>query len=283
MFKKLVVGFIFVLGIGISGCSNPSKTYEQAKSAMNEEKWEEAIELFNTIPDYEDSTKLSQNCEIEKEKHEKADYDFLDTMSEAIMTRYEKSQNGETLETCISYDLTTLDKYKEAEFYDEQLQKLALQYIEGVELQKASLTEEPGQRQMRDYEGKVKRFNALKLLTDNYGLLKDNIDYQVNYYNEADKIEQEYEAFKEIEATLQDIFVTAEAIDYSTARVSYNNTTNHNFNLYIHFTFKNKAGDVLTSTDEYYEIKAQSTNKLDFYIPEGTFSWDYYTEEYIFQ
>lgn len=283
MVKRLLIGLIFTLGISISGCSNPSKTYEQAKTAMSEEKWDEAIGLFDTISDYEDSKKLSQDCKIEKEKHEKADYDFLDTMTEAVMTRYKKSQNDESLEICISYDLTTLSKYKEAEFYDKELQKLALEYISGVELQKESLTTELGQRQMKNYEGKVKRFNALKSLTDNYGLLKDNVDYQVNYYNEADKLSQEYEAFKEIEATLQDIFATAEPVDYSTARVTYNNTTNHNFDMFIYFTFKNEAGEILTSTEEYYKIHAQSTNKLDFYVPEDTFSWDYYTEEYIFQ
>lgn len=277
--KKYVLALCLLCAC-LVGCSNPKKTYEEATEAMNAEQWNQAIELFGSIPDYEDSEQLIAKCQEEKGKREKADYEFLDTMAEVIMSRYEKSQQGESIETCVSYDLAALNKYKDAEFYDPELKELALQYIEGDELQLEALSEKVGSQQYKNYEGIARRYTALKAMTDNYGLLKDNIDYQVNYYNEVDDVVSDRDAYIEVSESLTDLLSTAVYVDQYTGRVTYQNTTDYDFELYLYFTFYNANGSVIETTTEYYLIYGQTTNQLDFYIPEGTSTVDYAGEIY---
>lgn len=281
MVNKKYALAICLLCVCLVGCSNPKNIYEEATKAMNAEQWDQAIELFSSISDYEDSEQLIAKCQEEKGKHEKADYEFLDTMAEVIMSRYEKSQQGESIETCVSYDLAALNKYKDAEFYDQELKELALQYIEGDELQLEALSEKVGHQQYKNYEGIVRRYTALKEMTDNYGLLKDNIDYQVNYYDEVDDVVSERDAYIEISETNKDLLSTIEYVDQYTNRVTYQNITDHDFELYLYFTFYNTSGSVIETTVEYYLIYGQTTNQLDFYVPEGACTVDYAGEIYL--
>ena len=272
-----------VLFTFLCACSSKANKYDDALIAMNNEEWDIAISLLTDL-EYEDSQELLDSCIIEKGMHEKSDYEFLDAIGESIMKRYQKSENGDSIESCIDVELEILGKFKEAEFYDEELKSLALEYISGVELQKKSLSESYGIQQLPKEEGYVKRLNVLKKLTDNYGLLEDNVDYKATYYNKVDDANKEYEALKAIEDDLSLFFDELEGSDWvddTTQRIVIKNNTKFDYDMKIFFTYYDKNGVVVDTWTGYYEnIKSETKYNVDFYFPRNAVKWEFYTEEY---
>lgn len=218
--------------------------------------------------------------------HIHSDYDFLDAMSVSLMKRYDKAEKTDDLEKCIEIEIASLNEFKNADFYDENLKKLALAYIEGVETEKESLTQEDGEKQIKKQEGYVKRLNALKSLTDEYGLLKDNVDYIATYYNNVEKENEKFIAFKEIENDLEKQFVdkeiTSDYVNDYTQRLVLKNNTQYDYDLIMYFTFYDKKGTIVDTTSEYYDnVEAGKKVNLDFYFPENASTFKFYTEEYI--
>ncbi|MDE6111765.1 MAG: hypothetical protein K2F65_07610 [Eubacterium sp.] len=278
-----IIIILCVLFTLLCACSSKANKYDDALIAMNNEEWDIAISLLTGL-EYEDSQELLEGCIKEKGMHEKADYEFLEAIGESVMKRYQKSENGDSIESCINIELEILSKFKEAEFYDEELRILALEYISGVELQKKSLSESNGGQQLPKEEGYVKRLNALKKLTDNYGLLEDNVDYKATYYNKVDDANKEYEALKAIENDLSLFFDKLESsdwIDETTQRIVIKNNTKYDYDMKIFFTYYDKNGVILDTWTGYYEnIKSKTKYNIDFYYPLYAVQWNYYTEEY---
>lgn len=258
-------------------------SYDNGILAMNNEEWDKAIECFTGLQ-YNDSEDLLSQCVKEKGMHENADYSFLETMSEALMKRYEISKETDDAEMCVGVELEMLGDFKDQTFYDEKLKKIATQYIDGVELEKESFGKSNGRKQLTYYEGRAKRFEMLKLLTDNYGFLSDNVDYKVAYYNVADEEIEYYKALKEIETDLDEQFkdeINVES-DGLNAQFQIKNNTEYNYDILIHFTFYGADGSVVGTDERYYEdVFAGKNYNIDFCFPSDADSFDYYTEEYL--
>lgn len=282
--KKIYALFICLVAILIlSGCSNQEDTYNLGKEAMNNGDWDKAIECFTDI-EYEDSKELLAQCTKEKGMNEKSDYAFLDAIGKSIMKRYETSLITDDYDKCTSIELEIISKFKDADFYDSNLQKLAIDYINAVELERQSLTEPEGQQQLKYYEGHSKRFEIMKTLTDNYGLLEDNVDYKTNYYNKADTETKRYSAYKLVEEDLHKQLgddVEADFIDDLTFRIKIKNNTEYNYDMMMHFIFYDENETIVDTNEIYYEdIVAGKSYNLDFYFPENADHFDYHTEEY---
>lgn len=280
-FLSVIICVIIITTL-FSACQSSESKYSAGLEAMNNENWDMAIEYFTDL-NYEDSEDLLEKCKTEKGMHEKSDYDFLNTMSESIMKRYEKAENGGTVEDCVDLEIEMLGKFKNAEFFDKDLQALALSYIEGLEIEKESITLDQGFQQLRKQEGTAKRFATLKSLTDNYGLLEDNVDYRTNYYNKAEIEFSNYNALKAIEEDISKQFegLVSEYVDYYTERIVLKNNTEYDYDMYMHFTFYDKNGTIIDTYEAFYEnIKNGKKYNLDFYWPENAETFDWYTEEY---
>lgn len=268
----------------VDSVSDEISQYNKGVKSMKNNDWDDAIKYFSDIQ-YKDSSVLLEKCKKEKGMHENSDYDFLETMSKSIMKRYEASEENDDREKCIEIELEMIGDFKNKTFYDLELKQLADDYIDGVEIEKKSLTETDGNKQLKYYEGHAKRFKTLKKLTDNYGLLNDNIDYKTNYYNQADKEIEYYTAYKEIEADLKEQFgenVLCDYVDDVTSRIRIKNNTKYDYDMTIHFVFYDGDDTIVETNEVYYEdIKAGKKYNLDFYFPINAESFDYYTEEYI--
>ena len=300
LFALMLILCILMVGCSNNNENNPSsdtnpttdttsvleEKYNTGVEAMNSGDWEAAIACFSEL-DYQDSKDLLDKCITEKGMHEKSDYTFLEAMGESLMKRYEMSEKTDDAQKCVETELEMIAKYKEAEFYDSELQKLAVSYIEGVEIEKQSFSEEYGHMQLKYYEGHAKRFEALKKLTDNYDFLADNVDYKVNYYNKADEEISAYTAIQEIEADLDKQIgenTECEWLDDVNCRIQICNNTKYNYDMLMHFIFKDVDGAITYTNDMYYEdIQAGTKYNLDFYFPENADSVEWYTEEYIKQ
>ena len=289
--KKIISVLLFTLCLLLVGCDSNDENakkekYKDGIEAMSKADYNAAIECFSGL-DYQDSKDLLDKCKEEKGKHEKSDYAFLETMGESLMLRYEMAEENVDVQKCVETELEMIYKYKDAEFFDSKLQELANEYIKGVEIEKQSLSEEHGQQQLKYYEGHAKRFDALKKLTDNYGFLVNNVDYKVNYYNKAEIEIGNYTAIQEIEADLNKQFgkiIDFKKIDDVNGRIRIKNNTQYNYDMSVHFIFKDSDGAITYTNDMYYEdVKAGEKYNLDFYYPENAEEVEFYTEEYIQQ
>lgn len=270
----LLISFLF------SACQTTQNKYDRAVKYMEQSDWDSAIEYLTDL-NYENSKELLKECNM----HKCADYDFLNDMSISLMKRYDKAEKTNDLENCIEIELVSIQKYKESEFFDKELQRIALSYIEGVETEKESLTENDSEKQLKKEEGYVKRLNALKELTDKYNFLSDNIEYRAAYYNKVDEANENYTALKAIEEDIGKQFkdgLVADYVDEYTARIKLKNNTKYAYDLTIYFTFYNEKGTIVETTTEYYDnVKAGKSVNLDFYFPEEAETFDWYTEEFI--
>lgn len=274
---------VLIVACFLSGCSKQESIYNAGKEAMRNGDWEKAIECFSDT-DFSDSKDLLAQCTKEQGMHEKADYDFLAAISEGIMKRKEASEKTDDIEVCTSIELELIGKFKDAEFYDSELQSLAEDYINAVELEKQALKESDGNKQLKYYQGHSKRFEIMKTLTDNYGMLADNVDYKANYYNKADKEAETYSAYQLVEKDLQEQLVENpkfEMIDELTARITIQNHTEYDYDMRMHFIFYDAKDTVIFTNDYYYEnIVAGKKYNLDFDYPDNAAGFDFYTEEY---
>ncbi len=274
---------LFVVNSQTNIFASDKTKYNLGVEAMNSSNWDNAIELFTDL-DYADSNELLEKCVKEKGMNENADYKFLESISTSILKRYAKSKDDDGLESCVDYELQMLEKYRYELFYDNRLKELSTHYLEGLDMEKESITLPKGEQQLKKYEGTSIRFNTLKSLTDEYGLLKNNNEYMSEYYAKAEQQEKEYEMLKTIETDLHkqlgdDLEVVY--VDETTYRISFHNHTDYTFNMLMGFTFYDENGTIIDTTEEYYKnIKGNTKYNLDFYFPLNAERFDYYTEEY---
>ena len=156
--------------------------YALGNLAMESEDWDLAISYFEDL-DYEDSADLLETCTREKGMNENADYDFLAAIEESILDRLETSSSGTSnYASLVNTELSYLEEFADATFYDDELKSIAEKYIEGLYLQKEALSAEyEFEYQSNWYRGKVYREEALVALYENYDFLTDNNDFIASY------------------------------------------------------------------------------------------------------
>ena len=273
----------------LSSCATKESRYNSGKEAMSSNNWDEAIECFSGN-DYENSEELLSEAVKEKGMNEKSDSAFLKDMGVSLMKRYEKSEQKSTFDKTYPFiELTQIGKYKNADFYDPELKKLAGDYINGVELEIESFEKDVNYDQLKYYEGHAKRFKTLKALTDNYGFLKNNVDYMVNYYNMAEKEEKRYSAYKAVLEDLEKQFnknPTAKNIENTLYyAIKIKNNTKYTYDMEVSYIFYDINECIVgTDTVNYYNIIAGRSYDLnvDFPVNANTYDIYYYSVDFDF-
>lgn len=244
MYRKkysVVCLLLLVLSCLLSACGNgKSEKYDEAISLMDNNNYNEAIEIFTELVDYEDSstklleckyalgqeaiateewetaisyfTDLNYNdsnellakCEKEKGMHENADYDFLADLEESILKRIATvSTTNHDNTTVVNTELVYVGKYQDATFYDSDLAILAKKYIEGLNIQKAALRKENTyELQIEWQRGLVYRYETLRDLYETYDFLADNTDFIAIYISNCDDQRALLDAYDTLEADI---------------------------------------------------------------------------------
>lgn len=246
--------------------------YALGQQAMENEDWASAIEFFTGLA-HSDSEDLLAFCSIEKEKHEKADYAFLADLEESVIRRMEMNSREKTDNlTLVATELAFVEKYYNMEFYDADLQNLAVKYIDGLYEQKQALDMEyQYEIDIAWLRGMVARYKALNSLYEQYGFMKDNNDFIGTYVAQVDRVNSELAGYLLID---DDIGRQIDAMADKTFKYSSNylwteltNNTKYTFDLHFNLRMydKNDVAYKITSA-VIQDIKPGETYKLNFYV-----------------
>lgn len=105
-----------------------SRNYNSAKELFKEEKFQEALEMFTELGDYEDSAEMVEKCEYELS----VDGQFMRSLSKGLMARWAES-DAQAEQGFIGEDPDLYSKYCEIEL--EQVKDFANQTFDNSELE----------------------------------------------------------------------------------------------------------------------------------------------------
>lgn len=289
--KTLVISIIVVLllaallGIYYYLSTSDKRNYEKANALYKEQNYEEALVLYESLGDYEDSVQLSEKCNIEFEMTRNADYDFLNTIEESALDRMETTaKENYSKQQVVDTELAYLEKFENETFYDEELQKLAQKYIEGLRMQKQSLSAEfESDKQIEWQRGLVTREEVLCSLYEEYQLLTDNSDFIAHYIKSYDEDKRILDAYDAIEATLLSQISAenfAPDVKYygedAELFFTFKNNTEYTFSTVYKFSFVNANNILFQSTDVAVEnIKPGQSYIVSVYVDHSNCDTDY--------
>jgi hypothetical protein len=245
--------------------------YNLGSDAMNSEEWDTAINYFDSL-DYNDSSELLKYCTREKGMHENADYDFLTTLQESILSRIQVAKSGDNdLTTAVNTELAYMEKFKNATFYDSNLQALAMEYVDGLSIQKDALKKEHEYEYQIEWQrGLVKRCDVLNTLYNQYEFLNDNVDFVGVYITQYDDQKNLLEAYDAIESdistqTNSDNFEWTLDGHYLSCTIT--NNTSYQYSTVFDFYFYDSNNTMFESNSVYIEgIKPGSNYIVSVYI-----------------
>lgn len=238
----VAVVVIAVAAIAYYVLTTDSRNYNSAKELFEEEKFQEALEIFAELGDYEDSAEMVEKCEYELS----IDGQFMRSLSKGLMARWAES-DAQAEQGFIGEDPDLYSKYCELEleqvgdfadqtFDNSELEADAKQYIEYL-----NQAQEATKFYTVDYttfstqwaDTYANRTILLKKFVDDYGLVvkeeyQDTLDDLLVEASAAqeqidikDSIQKMTEQFK--------IETTEDEWGYKTYKISMKNTTDRTF------------------------------------------------------
>lgn len=219
-----------------------SRNYNSAKELFKEEKFQEALEMFTELGDYEDSSEMVEKCEYELS----VDGQFMRSLSKGLMARWAESDTqaeqgfiGEDPDLYSKYceiELEQVEDFADQMFNNSELEADAKQYIEYL-----NQAQEATKFYTVDYttfstqwaDTYANRTILLKKFVDDYGLVvkeeyQDTLDDLLVDASAAqeqidvkDSIQKMTEQFK--------IETTEGEWGYKTYKISMKNTTDRTF------------------------------------------------------
>ncbi len=174
--------------------------YQLGIEAIASEDWELAIEYLSNL-DYEDSADLLEKATREKGMSENADNEFLSALETSILDRIDSVSNENyDNKTIINTELVYVEEYKDATFFDENLKELAIKYIDGLNMQKEALGNENfSEVQIEWQRGIVARYEVLRDLYEQYDFLSDNTDFVAIYVSACEDQENLLRAYEALD------------------------------------------------------------------------------------
>lgn len=171
-----------------SMCFSPEAKYTKGITAMEAFDWETAANYFTGL-DYEESEKMLTDCM------------FMMALEESVLRRMEKTgKEASDYRSLVSTELAYLEKFKNAEFYDNTIKAQAKKYIEGLNKQLDGLTYDYYCEYQRDWNtGLVARYEALNALYEKYNFMADNNDFIGEYIKQLSYHQKWLNAFKSLE------------------------------------------------------------------------------------
>lgn len=288
MKKKIAVVLLLICTIlCLCGCDSTEKDYNSAEKLFESGEYKEALELYSQIGDYEDSVEKIAICEKEIAMRENADYDFLEAIEKSVLGRMTASDN-EDYANLVNTELVYLEEFQDRTFYDEKLHEVANKYIEGLYIQKDSLSESwQSEHQIKWQRGLVCREEALKELYEQYDFMKDNTEFVASYISDYEDNKSLLVAYETIDADIDGQLSSEEfqwTLDEYEMWCIVNNNTDYEFSTVYEISFYNSDGIMFESTQAYIpNIKPHSSYKVSEYISDSYqvagFEWNnYYTE-----
>lgn len=304
MKKTFLALLILLIAISLCGCNY--QDYADAEALFAEGKYSEALPLYESIGDYEQSSERAKECKYQLAKaafsdnewslaieyltdlnyadSEKmiTDCNFILDLQRSILNRMEQNKYNTDYTTLTNTELSYLGKYIEAEFSSPAIKKFADEYIGGLQTQKKALSLKYSEHQIEWQRGITQRYHVLNELLNNYNFLSDNMDF-VATYSTYDQQLAYLEALEEID---KDILSQLDDIHFSTVSAyqfgaNYTNNTSHCFDLLFYFTLKDYNEVRVGETQGYFtDIQPHSQNKLTFYSPCSWNLCDFFWEIY---
>ena len=219
-----------------------SRNYNSAKELFKEEKFQEALEMFTELGDYEDSSEMVEKCEYELS----VDGQFMRSLSKGLMARWAESDTqaeqgfiGEDPDLYSKYceiELEQVEDFADQMFNNSELEADAKQYIEYLnQAQEATkfYTVDYATFSTQWADIYANRTILLKKFVDDYGLVvkeeyQDTLDDLLVDASAAqeqidvkDSIQKMTEQFK--------IETTEGEWGYKTYKISMKNTTDRTF------------------------------------------------------
>lgn len=245
--------------------------YGLAEEAIDKEEWEKALEYLAMISaeDYKDNQSLVRTCEEEIERASKADAAFLADLERSVKSRLYAS-DGTSWATLVKTELGILKDYKNKDFYDKELKRLATQYIHGVETQEKALKHEKKNQLSFDwYSGKALREQALSSLYSEYGFMNDNDDFYQQY---VIQLQQDQAFVNVIKSTNSDILKQLNKLEsfinegmYSCSATLTNNTS-HTISVIFYFKLYTSDESRYLETVSYYAEKIPPKASYKIYV-----------------
>lgn len=283
----LVLFLIFTMCFILTGCD--SNKYKKANELFAREEYSEALELYQKLGDYEDSSEKVKVCEKEIGMSVNADYDFLEKLEQSILDRMETtSTENFDRSAVVNTELSYVGSFIDKDFYDKELKEIAEKYIKGLNIQKDSLNKEyEYEYQIEWQRGTVYRFEALKEAYEKYGFLNDNdkfIGTYISRYEETKKLLEAYDAIeKDISEQTKDENFKWYYDDYE-FYCTIKNNTEYTFSTVFEVFFYDENKVQFDSSTAYVEnIKPNTSYKVSVYFDDPDklteFAWyNYYSD-----
>lgn len=234
--------------------------YNLAQNKLESGNWDEAIELLTGF-EYQDSDVLLASATRSKGMSEKADFAFLESLEESISRRMEiNAKESSDFRTLVTTELAYVEKYYSEDFYDPELAKLARKYIDGLNLQKSSLTEDFHEDQQSEWQrGMVERFEVLNELYEKYDFCSDNKDFVGEYISQLSSQKTLLKAYDEIKELLTNQLWKANTpYKWTKNSLTFNlkNTTHYTFDVTFYYYFS----EAINITNKGYDYGKQFYN-----------------------
>ncbi len=238
----VAVVVIAVAAIAYFVLNTDSRNYNSAQELFKEEKFQEALEMFTELGDYEDSVEMAEKCEYELS----VDGQFMRSLSKGLMARWAESDTqaeqgviGEDPDLYNKYceiELEYIGGFSEQTFDNSELEADAKQYIEYLnQAQEATkfYTVDYATFSTQWADTYANRTILLKKFVDDYGLVvkeeyQDTLD---DLLVDASASQEQIDVKESIQKMTEQfrIETTEDEWGYKTYKISMKNTTNRTF------------------------------------------------------
>ena len=208
----------------------------------------------------------------EKGNEATADKDFLAEIEAAVLERMDTPTNtNRERRIAVDAELYQITPFAEKEFLDAQLKQLAIQYIDGLKLQKeASETEHDYEEPITWYEGLVTCYEVLNVLHQNYDFLTDNSKFITTYVSQLNEKQALLAAYKAVEEDLSEQCAGELVNDYDGTNMSltFSNNTEYEYSTIWKITYFDINGTAVgTESTEVENICSGQNYTVYFYVP----------------
>lgn len=290
MKRFLALLLVFLMVLPLCGCS--SSDYKKAVALYEAEDYEGAKALFDALGDYEDSAKYAADCaqvldygkalslydagsyeeaallfealgEYQDSVKRAVDCRFLLDIAASILNRRDQNAKNTDFLTLTNTELAYLEKYRSASFFNSELKRLSTDYLAGLDQQKAALdlAKDTSDYQIEWQDGMMKRYRVLNDLYQNFGLLKDDMEFVATYVTNLQKEEDYLAALKAIDedlhAQLDEYWF--DGVDSYHFSAKYTNNTPYTFDVTVYFVFYTVDTSKVSPDDDFETLVANGT------------------------
>lgn len=176
--------------------------YAIANEYFENAQYEDALAIYKELGEYEDSSEKAAFCEKEIGMTTNADYDFLAALEKSVSERMAKPDDADR-SILVNTEFAYLGKFENATFYDDTIKELSALYLKGLHEQEEALKSEiQSDYQVAWQQGIVHRYEALKRLYEEYEFMADNMDFVGTYVMKYDSQKGLLDAYIAIEADI---------------------------------------------------------------------------------